>query len=289
MLNFALQSPIDPLMQANTTIGFIGAGNMAAAIIGGLVAKGRHPDSILAFDPDAAKTDKLREELAIRVADGNESVLNRCGVVVLAVKPQVMRDVLAPLAGALPGTPPLIISVAAGIRVASIEKWLDRSLAVIRVMPNTPALVGAGASGLYANDQVTPDQRDAAESLMQSVGITAWVGDERQLDTITGIAGSGPAYFMLFMEAMVDAAAARGLDPDVAHKLVVQTCGGAAELARQSPESLEQLRINVTSPGGTTERALESMKAGKVDEAIRDAVNAAADRADELAATLAEE
>lgn len=276
-------------MHADTTIGFIGAGNMAAAIVGGLVNKGRDPQSILVFDPDAAKTGRLRDELGVRVGEDNEALLRDCGVVVLAVKPQVMRDVLTPLAGALPGEPPLIISVAAGIRVASIEQWLGRRLAVIRVMPNTPALVGAGASGLYANDQVTPAQRGSAEALMQAVGITAWVDDEPQLDTVTGIAGSGPAYFMLFMEAMVEAAAARGLDRDTAHELVVQTCGGAAELARQSPESLEQLRINVTSPGGTTERALDTMKAAKVDEAIRTAVNAAADRADELATTLAEE
>lgn len=276
-------------MQADTTIGFIGAGNMAAAIIGGLVDKGRDPKRILAFDPDADRTTRLRDELSIRIAGSNEALLNDCDIVVLAVKPQVMRKVLAPLAAVLPGTPPLVISVAAGIRTASIETWLGRRLAVIRVMPNTPALVGAGAAGLYANEPVTPAQREAAEALMQSVGITAWVENEQQLDTVTGIAGSGPAYFMLFMEAMVDAAAERGLDRDTAHRLVVQTCGGAAELARRSPESLEQLRINVTSPGGTTERALETMKAAEIDAVIRRAVNAAADRADELAATLAEE
>lgn len=262
---------------------------MASAIIGGLVNEGRDPGHILIFDPDKDKSGGLRERLGIQVADGNDRLLGRCGVVVLAVKPQVMRDVLAPLAGALPETPPLIVSVAAGIRVASIEKWLGRRLAVIRVMPNTPSLVGAGAAGLYANDLATAAQREAAETLMQAVGITAWVDDEHQLDTVTGIAGSGPAYFMLFMEAMVEAAAGRGLDRRTAHELVVQTCGGAAELARRSPESLAQLRINVTSPGGTTERALETMKAAGIDEIIRSAVNAAAERADELATTLAEE
>lgn len=276
-------------MQADTKIGFIGAGNMAAAIIGGLVQKGRDPASILAFDPDAEKTNRLRDELAIQAADSNEQLLGDCGVVVLAIKPQVMRMVLTPLGGALGDPPPLVISVAAGIRVASIERWLGRPLAVIRVMPNTPSLVGAGASGLFANENVTPKQRSAAETLMQSVGITAWVDDEHQIDTVTGIAGSGPAYFMLFMEAMVEAGAARGLDRDAAHRLVVQTCGGAAELARQSPDSLEQLRVNVTSPGGTTERALKTMTDAGIDGIIRSAVNAAADRADELATTLAEE
>lgn len=276
-------------MQADTNIGFIGAGNMASAIIGGLAGKGRDPQTIAAFDPDAGRTGALREEHGIRIADGNQQLLNDCGIVVLAVKPQVMRDVLSPLVGAVPATPPLIISVAAGIRVASIEQWLGRRLAVIRVMPNTPSLVGAGAAGLYANDLVTAEQRRAAEALMQAVGITAWVDDEGQLDTVTGIAGSGPAYFMLFMEAMVDAAVQRGLDRETAQALVVQTCGGAAELARRSPESLAQLRINVTSPGGTTERALETMKAAGIDEIIRSAVNAAAERADELATTLAEE
>jgi len=272
-------------MQSDTTIGFMGAGNMASAIIGGLVKEGRDPQTILAYDPDPQKTARL----GIPVAEGNEQLLQESGVVVLAVKPQVMREVLAPLAGAVPDTPPLIVSVAAGIRIASIEKWLSRRLAVIRVMPNTPSLVGVGACGLYANDLVTAAQRETAETLMQAVGITAWVEDERHIDTVTGIAGSGPAYFMLFMEAMVEAAAARGLDRDTAHALVVQTCGGAAALARQSPESLEQLRINVTSPGGTTERALQAMQDAGINEIIRRAVDAAADRADELATTLAEE
>ncbi len=276
-------------MQADTTIGFIGAGNMASAIFGGLIQTGRDPKTIQVFDPDSEKTGRLREQLGIRVAEGNEQLVKSSDVLVLAVKPQVMRDVLAPLGPALPEAPPLVVSVAAGIRVASMEEWLGRRLPVIRVMPNTPSLVGAGAAGLYANDLVTTAHRDAAESLLQSVGITEWVDDEQQLDTVTGIAGSGPAYFMLFMEAMVEAAAARGLDRDTARRLVVQTCGGAAELARRSPESLEQLRINVTSPGGTTERALDTMKAGGVDDIIRRAVNAAADRADELATTLAQE
>jgi len=275
-------------MQAGTTIGFIGAGNMASAIIGGLVNKGRDPQTISVFDPDAKKTGDLEKRLGIRAADDNKSLLGGSDVAVVAVKPQVMRDVLTPLAAALPDTPPLVISVAAGIRIDSIEQWLGRRLAVVRVMPNTPSLVGSGAAGLYANDLVTSEQRDAAETLMQAVGITAWVDEEGQIDTVTGIAGSGPAYFMLFMEAMVDAAVQRGLDHDTAQTLVIQTCRGAAELARQSPESLEQLRINVTSPGGTTERALQTMQDAGIEEIIRRAVNAAADRAEELAETLAE-
>lgn len=276
-------------MPKDITIGFIGTGNMASALIGGLIDRGRDAASILAFDPDTAKTDRLRERFSIRIAGGNEELLRECDVVVLAVKPQVMRKVLAPLAGALPETPPLIVSVAAGIRIASIEKWLDRRLAVIRVMPNTPSLVGAGASGLCANERVTADQRSLAQALMEAVGIALWVDDEPQIDTVTGVSGSGPAYFMLFMEAMVEAAAGRGLPRDTARALVLQTCGGAAALARGSDESLEQLRINVTSPGGTTERGLEVMKSAGIDDIMRRAVNAAADRADELATTLAED
>ncbi|MBS1269255.1 MAG: Pyrroline-5-carboxylate reductase [Gammaproteobacteria bacterium] len=276
-------------MQAEPTIGFIGAGNMATALIGGLVDRVRDPERVVVFDPDTDKTDRLRKRCCVQIAGDNAQILRSSDVVVIAVKPQVMRDVLLPLRPAMPEAPPLIVSVAAGIRIASIEKWLDRRLGVTRVMPNTPSLVGAGASGLYANDLVSADQRELAETLMQSVGIATWVDDEQQLDTVTGIAGSGPAYFMLFMEAMVEAAAARGLDKDTAHKLVVQTCRGAAELAGHGPESLAQLRINVTSPGGTTERALETMKADGADEIIRNAVYAAADRAEELANTLAEE
>jgi len=276
-------------MHTDPTIGFIGAGNMAAALIGGMIHHGRDPKRIMVFDPDDSKTTALRERHGVAAAADNPQVLRDCDIVVLAVKPQIMRDALTPLAAELPAPAPLIISVAAGIRVGSIEQWLGEALSVIRVMPNTPALVGAGASGLYANARVTAEQRAAAEALMQSVGITAWVDDEQQLDTVTGIAGSGPAYFMLFMEAMVAAAAARGLDRDTARDLVVQTCRGAAELARHSPESLEQLRINVTSPGGTTERALGAMQEAGIDGIIRSAVDAAADRADELATTLAEE
>jgi pyrroline-5-carboxylate reductase len=276
-------------MQATPTIGFIGAGNMAAALIGGLVKRTRQPDHIIAFDPDTAKASRLRNEFSIQVAASNPALLRDSDIVVLAVKPQIMRPVLTPLQSDLPDPAPLIVSVAAGIRIASIEKWLGRRLAVVRVMPNTPSLVGFGASGLCANDLVSPEQHDAAEVLMQSVGVVEWVENEPQLDTVTGISGSGPAYFMLFMEAMVDAAAARGLPRDTAEELVVQTCRGAAELARASDQSLEQLRINVTSPGGTTERALETMKTAHIDDIIRRAVNAAADRAGELATTLAEE
>lgn len=276
-------------MQQETTIGFIGAGNMAAAFIGGMVNRGRNPRRVMAFDPDTGKTTGLRERFSIQVAADNAQLLRDCGVVVLAVKPQAMREVLEPLAGSIPDTPPLIVSIAAGIRIASIEQWLGRPLEVIRVMPNTPSLVGTGASGLYANERVTVAQKDMAQSLIQAVGIAAWVDDEHQLDTVTGLSGSGPAYFLLLMEAMVEAAVERGLARDTALALVLQTCRGAADLARESGESLEQLRINVTSPGGTTERGLESMQSAGIDRIIRSAVNAAADRADELATTLAEE
>lgn len=276
-------------MQTDTTIGFIGAGNMAGALIGGLIKQGREPGGVMAFDPDTDKTKVLEEHFSIRVASDNAQVLRGCDVVVLAVKPQMMQKVLAPLAAAMPDSPPLIVSIAAGIRIASIEKWLGRRLAVIRVMPNTPALVGSGAAGLYANELADESQRAAAEALMQSVGIAVWLDGEQQIDTVTGLSGSGPAYFMLFMQAMVDAAVERGLARDSAHALVLQTCRGAAELARDSSESLEQLRINVTSPGGTTERGLETMKAAGIDRIIRNAVRAAGDRAGELAATLAGE
>jgi len=276
-------------MQADLTIGFIGGGNMASALIGGMIGHGHEPRRILVFEPDDGKAGTLRERFGIRLAADNPRLLQESDIVVLAIKPQVLRDVLAPLAAELPASPPLLISVAAGIRIASIEQWLGRALGVIRVMPNTPALVGVGASGLYANQHVSAGQRATAETLMQSVGISAWVNDESQLDTVTGIAGSGPAYFMLFMEAMVEAAAARGLERETAHRLVLQTCLGTARLGQQSPESLAQLRVNVTSPGGTTERAVRVMQEARIDEIIRDAVDAAADRANELATTLAEE
>lgn len=276
-------------MHPETKIGFIGAGNMASALIGGLIKHGSRPERLMAFDPDTAKTGALNGRFSIRAAENNARLVRECDIVVLAVKPQLMRGVLAPLAQIMPATPPLIVSIAAGIRIASIEKWLGRSLAVIRVMPNTPALVGVGAAALYANEHTGDEQRRAADALMQSVGIAAWVDDERQLDTVTGLSGSGPAYFMLFMQAMVEAAVERGLARDTARALVLQTCRGAAELARESGESLEQLRTNVTSPGGTTERGLETMRAAAIEAIIGSAVKAASDRADELATTLAGE
>ena len=276
-------------MHSDTKIGFIGAGNMAAALIGGLIKDGKNPGRLTAFDPDTAKTGALNKRFSIQVAEDNARLMQECHVVVLAVKPQLMRRVLAPLAGAVPQTPPLIVSIAAGIRIASIEKWLGRPLAVIRVMPNTPALVGAGAAGLYANERAGDEQRRVAADMMQSVGVAVWVENEQQLDTVTGLSGSGPAYFMLFMQAMVEAAVERGLARDTAHALVLQTCRGAAELARESGESLEQLRINVTSPGGTTERGLDTMTAAGIEAILGSAVKAASDRAGELATTLAGE
>lgn len=276
-------------MSTNKKIGFIGGGNMARSLIGGLVNQGVESKNLAVFDPDSEKVSELTRTFAISVYQSNEDLMAACDVVVLAIKPQIMAKVLRPLASNLPDTPPLIISVAAGIRTDSMEKWLQRELPLVRAMPNTPALVSSGATGLYANPHVSHEQKQLAETLLQAVGIVGWVEHETQLDVITALSGSGPAYFMLFMEILEKSAIELGLDADLAQRFVIQTCCGAGKLAADSDESLEQLKINVTSPGGTTERALQSMANNEIDKTLRQAVQAAANRADELAQELAED
>jgi pyrroline-5-carboxylate reductase len=204
-------------------------------------------------------------------------------VVVLAVKPQVMRSVLEPLQSIAQKQRPLLVSVAAGIREASLNSWLGGNLPIVRCMPNTPALVQAGATGLYANPQVNKEQRSLAESILRTVGITLWFDDEAKLDTVTAVSGSGPAYFFLVMEAMQAAAESLGLKPDDAKLLVVQTALGAARLALESEQQPAELRKQVTSKGGTTEAALNQLNAGGLVPLFAEALKAAEERSKELA------
>jgi len=264
----------------NTTIGFIGAGNMANSLIRGLLAKGSQPSSIIVADVDSEKLEVLSSECGIRLAD-NQSIAREANVVVLAVKPQVMEEVCSNIS--LRADSSLVVSVAAGTTVALLEKWLGDNTAIVRCMPNTPALVGKGATGLFANEFVSGEQKDLAKTLMDGVGISVWVENESDIDTVTAVSGSGPAYYFLFMEAMQETAAELGLSDDVARQLICQTALGAADLAMKSTDSIAELRRKVTSPNGTTEAAIKSFEADQLRELVRKALTAARDRSIELA------
>lgn len=270
----------------NYTVGFIGGGNMARSLIGGLVPETIDASRLLVGEPDADKCASIHDDFGVRCTADNEQIIRQSDVIVIAVKPQVVGAVLTPLKDVFSEKQPLIVSIVAGIRIDTFNRLLGQEHAVIRVMPNTPALVGRGASGLYAGPDISADQRAAAETLMGAVGTAAWVESEADIDTVTALSGSGPAYFMLFMKALSEAAESAGLDGEIARELTVATAAGAAELVDQSPESLEELIRRVTSPGGTTEQALQSFNNNALSQIVAQAVEAARQRSEELAREL---
>ena len=272
----------------NETIGFIGGGNMARSLIEGLINTGHSTNALWVSEPDAAKRQYFERQVGIKAVADNGDLVTHCGIVVLAVKPQLLKDVLVPLQHVLQQRRPLLISIAAGVTVNDTDRWAGGGLAIVRAMPNTPALVGSGATGLFANAEVGTAQRDLAESLMRAVGVAVWLEHESLLDQVTALSGSGPAYFLLFMEALEQAAIEQGLPSETAHLLVLETCLGTAKLAMESEEDLAELRYRVTSPGGTTERALLSMENANVRNIIKQAFQAAAQRANELGSALGE-
>ncbi len=270
-------------------IAFIGGGNMAASLIGGLVADGWPPERIHVAEPDNARRQALADRWPVNVSGDNAAAASQAQLLVLAVKPQVLRDVAVALTPAVQQTRPLVLSIAAGVREADISRWLGGGMAVVRTMPNTPALVQTGATGMYANTLVTDEQRDLAESVMRAVGLTLWVDDEAMLDAVTAVSGSGPAYFFLVMEALEQAGAELGLSPEQARLLSLQTALGAARMAIESDDGPAELRRRVTSPGGTTERAIAVLEDGKLREMFAAALRAARDRSAELAQALGEQ
>jgi pyrroline-5-carboxylate reductase len=265
-------------------LAFIGGGNMAAALISGLTKRGVPPDRFMVADPSIEQLNRLVRDYAVATAADNADAVQGAEVVVLAVKPQQMRAVALGLAPHLAVSRPLVVSVAAGIPHASLARWFGPSVPVIRTMPNRPALNGFGATGLYAPASVGAAYRALAESLMAAVSATVWVEHESQMDTVTAVSGSGPAYFFLFMEALEAAAHERGLPTDVAHQLTLETAFGAAQMARQSLDSLATLREQVTSKGGTTAAALEVLNRADLRAIVAHAVAAADRRSAELAA-----
>ena len=265
--------------------GFIGGGNMARSLIGGLLASGYPANSITVSDRDPQQLTGIRQDLQVNTTDSNQAVVDASDVIVLAVKPQVMKEVITALdAGRVAGK--LLVTIAAGIRTTAINHWLGGNYAIVRSMPNTPALVRSGATGMYANAACSETQREIAESILRSVGLTLWVDEEDQLDAITALSGSGPAYLFLVMEAMEQAGIKLGLPADTARLLAVQTAFGASKLALEIEEDPSVLRQRVTSPGGTTEQAIRVFEEKQLITIFEQAMTAARDRATELAEQL---
>lgn len=271
------------------TIAFIGGGNMARSLIGGLIADGYEASRIRVSDPDEHKREELAGRFHVESCADNASAISGADAVVLSVKPQMIKSVIEPLADTLRTQGSLVISIAAGVREADISRWLGGETAVVRTMPNTPSLVQTGATALYANRHVSEAQHDLAESLLRAVGITQWLDDEALMDAVTAVSGSGPAYFFLVMEIIEQIGTDLGLPRETARLLTLETALGAARMALESDEDPATLRRRVTSPGGTTEAATDTMEAEGIRELYRKSLEAAARRAGELGDMLGDQ
>ena len=264
------------------TIGFIGGGNMAKSLVGGLVSKGFHPSSIFVYDPMPEAMHFMADQFGVRVTDGNDKTISNSSIVVLAVKPQLARSVLKEAGSALQEHRPLLISIAAGVQIKDLDLWSGGGLAIVRVMPNTPALIQRGMTALHPNSRVSKEQLEYAERILSAVGKTVRVPAESDLDAVTALSGSGPAYFFFLIEAMEQAAQDMGIDRDTAHMLATETAVGAGLLAAGSSESAAVLRKRVTSPGGVTEAAFQALENAGVKESWVEAIIAGQRRSIEM-------
>lgn len=260
-------------------INFIGGGNMARAIIGGLKQNGLDMSAITVLEPAAQKRTELAQEFNVQVTDSYTG-FDSTDVIVLAVKPQQLKEVCASLKPVLRSQ--LVVSIAAGVRSKDISRWLGDYAAIVRVMPNTPAQIQAGISALYAMPQVNETQREQANLILAAVGKTLWLKDETQMDAVTAISGSGPAYVFYFIEALQDAGTALGLDAEASKLLALQTFAGASLLAVQSHEDIKTLRAQVTSKGGTTEQGILSLETADIKGIVSKAAKAATDKSVQL-------
>ena len=265
------------------TIAFIGAGNMARSLVGGLLNNGWPAQRLIATATSEATRSDIRTTFAIATEADNRLATFRADVVVLCVKPQIMAAVLTDLAPAIKHDT-LIISVAAGIPMTRLQAWAAGELAIVRAMPNTPALLGCGATGLFANAAVSPQQKSLAERIFTAVGMAHWVTEESQIDAVTALSGSGPAYYFLLMELMEKEAIRLGLDSQTARQLTQQTALGAATMAMHSEVDVAELRRRITSPNGTTEQAIKTFQEQGLPELVAKAMDAAFNRSIELAA-----
>lgn len=273
-----------------SNICFIGGGNMATSLIGGLIAKGHPADSIYVSDPNESQRSQLEQQFSINTCSNCKSAMEHSDIVVLAVKPQIMKTVAQDVKAALTdiSIKPLFVSIAAGINLSSLQTWLGEDQAIVRCMPNTPSLIQLGASGLFANEQTSIVQRNLAETVLKAAGIVQWVQSEEEIDAVTAVSGSGPAYYFLLMEAMIDAGVELGLSRETASELTIQTAIGAAHMAKESDIDVAELRKRVTSPGGTTEQAINTFEGANLRDIVKSALNAAHSRSGELAQELGE-
>lgn len=264
----------------------IGAGNMGTSLLEGLVATHCSPDKITITDPSVDKLTQLQKQFKVHTTTNNITAANTADIVIFAVKPHIFSKVALELTETIQRKKPLVISIAAGITESSIQHWLGGSIPIIRTMPNTPALIGCGATALFANHYVTQSQRDNAESILRAVGITIWLNEEKLLDAVTALSGSGPAYFFLIIEALQQAGEKLGLPQEISRLLTLQTAYGAARLALESKKNIMDLRAAVTSPNGTTEQAIKVLEKAKIREIMMDTLLAAKNRAEELSKEL---
>lgn len=263
-------------------ITFIGAGHMADALIGGLIRSGYPADKIHATAPDDVHLQMLTKKWNVRVHRDNQQGAAQAKMIILAVKPQHVATVAQELSSLIKTKKPLVISIAAGIRTQDLQTWLGFECPVVRCMPNTPALINAGATALFANSLVTTEQRNCAESILRTVGMTLWLDEEQQMDIVTALSGSGPAYYFLLMEALEQGAAILGLPEKTAHLLTLQTALGAARMALESGKTAAELRQQVTSPGGTTAAGLDVLLKNNFHEIIKNVLHAAQQRSKDL-------
>ena len=272
-------------MENKTVIGFIGAGNMAYALIKGLLNNGFDANQINISDPNEELLLNRESELKVTTYSDNTSLLSNSDIIFFAVKPQVLSSVCLELKGFVKSKH-LFVSIVAGIRSSDINRWLGGNFALIRTMPNTPALFQSGVTGLFANEVVDNEQKSLVESILSSVGECFWVNEEKLIDAITAISGSGPAYFFLLMESMKQAGMALGLDEETANSLSIQTAYGASLMANKTGKDSRTLRTEVTSPNGTTQSAIESFQDQNFEGIVANATRAAYDRARELSNEL---
>lgn len=269
---------------SESTVAFIGGGNMARSLIGGLLARSTTAADIRVSEPVDVLRDALARDFGVTVGADNAEAASAAGLWLLAVKPQVMHAVCEALAPLAQAQRPLVVSIAAGITATQLQRWLGGGIAVVRAMPNTPALLGAGITGLFASPEVDANGRERAVNLMSSAGKTVWIGSEAQMDAVTAVSGSGPAYIFLLAEAMEAAALAEGLPAEAARALVLETVLGAARMLTESAEDPAELRRRVTSPGGTTQAAIETFEAGGFRELVASAIRNATERGRQLSA-----
>jgi len=267
-------------------IAFIGGGNMATSLVAGLIADGHDPQGLIVSDPDETKLDALAARFGVRTTEDNAEAVRTAALAVLCVKPQMASRVCRELSLVEWRHKPLLISVMAGIREQSIQEWLGGETPLVRAMPNTPAMIQSGAIVLHATPRTSTSQRSQAETVLRAGGLTRWVDQEEQLDAVTALSGSGPAYFFLLMEILEQVGIELGLDAENARLLTIQTALGAARMAMESNDSPRELRERVTSPGGTTERALDILESGGIRALVTRAVSAACERSEELSRML---